>query len=58
MAKVGRKPLDRDEIRKNCINVPMRSVEKQRIKEEASRLGVSNAAFLRMLASNYFGKNE
>ena len=58
MAKVGRKKLDRDEIRKNCINVPMRAVEKQRIKEEASRLGVSNAAFLRMLASNYFGKDE
>lgn len=58
MAKVGRKPLNRDEIRKNCINVPMRAVEKQRIKEEASRLGVSNAAFLRMLASHYFGKDE
>lgn len=58
MAKVGRKKLDRDEIRKNCINVPMRAVEKQRIKEEAFRLGMSNAAFLRMLASNYFGKDE
>ena len=54
----GRKSVEREEKRLNGISVPMRKAEKERIMREAERLGMSNAAFLRMLASRYFSKEN
>lgn len=55
----GRPALfDRAEQRKNQVVVPMRECEKAAIVEEARRLGMSSAAFMRMLAAMYFSKGE
>lgn len=55
MGKVGRKMIsNRDEVRKNTVCVPMMKHEKERIEKEANRLGMSNSAFMRMLAAKYF----
>ena len=58
MAKVGRKAMEREEKRKNGICVPMMASEKEKIKAEAKRIGVSAAGFLRMLVMMYFELHE
>ena len=58
MAKVGRKAMEREEKRKNGICVPLMAAEKEKIKAEAERIGVSAAGFLRMLVMMYFELHE
>ena len=58
MAKVGRKAMEREEKRKNGICVPLMAYEKEKIKAEAERIGVSAAGFLRMLVMMYFELHE
>ena len=58
MAKVGRKAMEREEKRKNGICVPLMASEKEKIKAEAERIGISAAGFLRMLVMMYFELNE
>ena len=58
MAKVGRKAMEREEKRKNGICVPLMESEKEKIKAEAERIGVSAAGFLRMLVMMYFELHE
>ena len=58
MAKVGRKAMEREEKRKNGICVPLMASEKEKIKAEAERIGVSAAGFLRMLVMMNFELHE
>ena len=44
---------NRQEYRKNAINVPICKDEKERIVKAARHLGLTNAGFLRMAARKY-----
>lgn len=50
------KKTNRDEVRENCLNIPMTANEKDRIRKAASEMGVSMSSFVRIVLADYLGK--
>ena len=45
---------NRDEIKNKSLTVPMSQEEKDRIKQSAREMGISNASFVRVVLNDFF----
>lgn len=50
------KKTNRDEVRENCLNIPMTSNEKDKIRKAANEMGVSMSSFVRIALTVYLEK--
>ena len=49
---------NRDEVRANCLMVPMTKDEKQAVQEAADEMGVSMSAFARLVLKDFMKKGK